>query len=80
MEDAKPDGGSGPPGRAKIPSAVANMPRQVREGLTRRLLATSGSQPMVGSRQERQERQERRELITTSKDLYSLSKERSEVR
>ncbi|MFJ8193432.1 glycine betaine/L-proline transporter ProP [Streptomyces sp. NPDC096094] len=34
----------------------------------------SGSQPMVGSRQER------REFISTSKDLYSFSKERSEVR
>lgn len=30
-----------------------------------------GSQPMVGSRQEQ------RELITTSKDLYSFSKDRS---
>ncbi|OKI84524.1 MFS transporter [Streptomyces sp. CB02414] len=33
-----------------------------------------GSQPMVGSRQEQ------RELIITSKDLYSFSKERSEAR
>ncbi|MFH8974811.1 glycine betaine/L-proline transporter ProP [Streptomyces sp. NPDC017890] len=34
----------------------------------------NGSQPMVGSRQEQ------RELITTSKDLYRFSKERSEAR
>ncbi|MFE5398328.1 glycine betaine/L-proline transporter ProP [Streptomyces sp. NPDC056568] len=37
MADAKPDGGSGPPGRARIPSTVATLPRQVREELTRRL-------------------------------------------
>ncbi|MEU0226940.1 MFS transporter [Streptomyces sp. NPDC006284] len=37
VEDAKPDGGSAPPGRARVPSTVANMPRQVREELTRRL-------------------------------------------
>ncbi|MFE2051116.1 glycine betaine/L-proline transporter ProP [Streptomyces sp. NPDC059459] len=37
VADAKPDGGSGPLGRPRIPSTVANMPRQVREELTRRL-------------------------------------------
>ncbi len=37
MSDAKPDGRSGPLGRMKMPKAVANMPGQVREELTRRL-------------------------------------------
>ncbi|CAM5236720.1 Sialic acid transporter NanT [Streptomyces violaceorubidus] len=40
MVDAKPDGGSGPPRGAKMPSTVAHLPRQVREELTRRLRRT----------------------------------------
>ncbi|MCW5252633.1 glycine betaine/L-proline transporter ProP [Streptomyces sp. SHP 1-2] len=37
VADAKPDGRSGPPGPGTTPSAVADLPHQVREELTRRL-------------------------------------------
>ncbi|MGC9499474.1 glycine betaine/L-proline transporter ProP [Streptomyces sp. WG7] len=41
--NAKPDGGSGPLGRVKVPSTVAHLPRQVREELTRRLRRNKGA-------------------------------------
>ncbi|GGS63374.1 MFS transporter [Streptomyces daghestanicus] len=43
MVDAEPDGGSGPLGRMKMQKAVANMPGQVREELTRRLRRNEGA-------------------------------------
>ncbi|CAM5733278.1 hypothetical protein SFUMM280S_04827 [Streptomyces fumanus] len=43
MVDAKPDGRSGPLGRMKTPKAVAKLPRQVRDELTRRLRRNKGA-------------------------------------
>ncbi|CQR66055.1 Proline/betaine transporter [Streptomyces leeuwenhoekii] len=43
MSDAMPDGRPGPRGRATVPKTVADMPRQVREELSRRLHRKKGA-------------------------------------